>query len=143
MKIAEVDRNARQRQAHRWGAETFGIGNVINVQERARRFLEEAIELAQAVGLDHGQVRDLARHVYAKPPGDFLQEAGGAGVTLLVLCEALGISADCAEVEEINRVLNIDPDHFRKRHAIKVAAGVGMKSESLVTERARAEAATY
>lgn len=99
-------RDARQSDAFAWGGRTFGEIN-LNKRERARRFLEEAVELVQAAGLGASAVVDIVSHVYNKPPGEPAQEAGGVGVTLLMLCQCLGISAEHAERKELARVQNI------------------------------------
>lgn len=116
-------RDARQSDAFAWGGRTFGEIN-LNKRERARRFIEEALELVQAAGLPLSSVADIAHHVYEKPPGEPAQEAGGVGVTLLMLCQVLGISADFAERKELARVQNIPAKYFRDRHNIKALAGV-------------------
>lgn len=116
-------RDARQSDAFAWGGRTFGEIN-LNKRERARRFLEEAIELGQACGLDLTDVHRITCHVMSKPVGHTAQEVGGVGVTLLMLCQSLGISADHAERSELARVQNIPAQHFRDRHNIKALAGV-------------------
>lgn len=117
-------RDARQLDATAWCARTFGKENVDNKVERARRFIEEAVELVQAAGLDAAAVTDIVSHVYSKPAGQPAQEAGGVGITLLILCERFGLSADDCERRELARVVQTDPDYFRKRHATKVDAGI-------------------
>lgn len=116
-------RDARQSDAFAWGGRTFGEIN-LSKRERARRFIEEALELAQACGLTKDDIRGLYMHVYNKPPGQPSQEAGGVGVTLLMLCQVLGISADHAERTELARVQNIPAQYFRDRHNVKALAGV-------------------
>jgi hypothetical protein len=119
-------RDDRQRRVLTWVRETFGE-NTTAANERASRFLEEAIELAQAQGLTSDAVLALVQHVYSKPPGNPEQEAGGVGVSLLGYCAAAGFSADSAELAELNRILAIDPNHFRKRHNAKADAGVATR----------------
>lgn len=118
-----MTRDQRQRRVFDWVVETFGSANA-NVQERTRRLLEEAIELAQAEGLSLVEILNLAEHVYGKPPGAPAQEAGGIGATLLAYCEAKGLSADGCEDAEVQRVLGMDQSYFRRRHNRKAQAGV-------------------
>jgi hypothetical protein len=120
-------RDQRQVDACTWVLKTFGSEVAWDPRERARRFIEEAIELAQACGLTEFDVDDILAHVYCKPPGEVFQEAGGVGITLLMLCQAFGISADHAERTELQRVQSIPAQHFRDRHNIKAAAGVAEK----------------
>jgi hypothetical protein len=101
---------------------TFG-DSLLATEERVSRVVEEAVELAQAEGVPAERLHALVRHVYAKPPGDPAQEVGGVGVTVLAYCAAVGISADDAEAREVERVLALPVDHFRRRQA--GAAGGG------------------
>jgi hypothetical protein len=118
-------RDNRQLAVFRWTAETFGLA-ALTIGERALRVLEEAVELAQAAGIDHAQVRTLVDHVFAKPPGALKQEAGGVGLCLLAFAEACKFSADEAESAEFERVLQLDPGHFRMRHNKKADAGIAV-----------------
>jgi hypothetical protein len=96
------------------------------------RFLEEAIELAQAEGLPAGDARRVFEHVYAKPPGDPLKEIGAVGITLLAYCASRGVSADDAERKEAVRVFAVDPAYFRERHNAKAAAGIATWTDARV-----------
>jgi hypothetical protein len=108
-----------------WMTATFGE-ETRAIEERALRFVEEAVELAQAVGLPLHRFMDVLCHVYGKPPGDAAREAGAVGVTLLGLCAVLGVSAESEEKTEVARVLAVDPEEFRRRHATKIEAGVAV-----------------
>lgn len=126
--MAQSDyRDARQTDAHRWAAKTFGTANMTE-RERARRFIEEAIELAQACGLQRADVYRTMEHVFDRPPGERFQEVGGVGVTLLMLCETIGVSADYAERSELARVLSMPANHFRDRHNVKADAGIAERA---------------
>lgn len=119
-------RDQRQRDVVQWTATTFGA-NTLAMDERASRFIEEALELVQATRLPIERVIALAHHVYAKPSGEVAQEIGAVGLTLLALSEVAKVSADDAEVAEMRRVFAIDPAHFRRRHNAKADAGVAMR----------------
>ena len=120
-------RDERQREAMRWVRETFGDENAAPV-ERARRLLEEALELAQATGVSREDATKLAAHVYAKRPrATRRRKAGGVGVTLLAYCESIRASADAAECLELARILRKPAEHWRARHDAKAAAGVASK----------------
>jgi hypothetical protein len=120
-----TERDERQRRVYDWVRTTFGLANQ-DAHERALRFFEEAVELAQAEGIREEELVRIVRHVLTKPPGTPLQEAGGAGTTLLAYCEAKGFSADTAERLEFDRVLSFPSEHFRRRHDVKVEAGIAL-----------------
>ena len=112
-------------RASAWAAETFGpIAN--DPRERALRFVEEAIELAQTQGADRAAVDALASRVYSRPVGDASVEIGQVGFTLLMLAANLGVSVPGATVVEWARVSAISADVWRARHAVKIATGVAL-----------------
>lgn len=123
------ERDRRQNRDIEWVRSTFGEATLA-VDERAARFLEEALELAQAVGLTREKAIALVEYVYSRPVGDPAQEVGGVGVTLLGLCSVIGVSADREERREHDRVTSIDPAKFRARHAKKVEAGIATPSDA-------------
>jgi hypothetical protein len=124
-----MSRARRQSQVYGWCASTFGESVALDMVERVRRLLEEAAELAQVDGLSEDSAVKLIRHVYSKPPGKRAQEVGGVGVTLLAYCEAAGLSADYCERDEIDRILSLPHEYFRKRQNIKAAIGVAEASK--------------
>ncbi len=105
-----------------WVTTCFGSA-AMKREERATRLLEEAVELAQAEGVPQELVDRLTRHVYSKPVGDPPQE--GAGVALCLEAWAVSAGQDVRDLalRELERVEGFTPEHFRKRHAAKVAAG--------------------
>lgn len=123
---AREARDYRQAAVMAWALEAFGPDD-FELQQRALRFFEEAVELAQAVNMPEGQAHALVSYIYARPPGTVAQEAGGVAVGLLALCEVARLSADVCEADELMRVLTLPPDHFRKRNAAKNAAGFKAK----------------
>lgn len=60
--------------------------------ERTHRFLEEALELAQANGCSRTDALALVDYVFCRPQGDPVQEVGGVMVTLASLCSATGLN---------------------------------------------------
>lgn len=119
-------RDIRQTRVLTWVSDTFGA-IATDQHERCARFIEEAIELAQSVGMPGSRVTALVDHVYSRPAGEARQEAGGVGITLLALCEVIGVSADGAEQAEFARVLSIDRERFRARQNVKADAGVAIR----------------
>lgn len=123
LRVATLPRNTRQKRVVAWAQDTFGE-IAMSLRERAMRFTEEAVELAQATGLSQEDVSAIVAHVFRKPAGLFDQEVGGVGVTLLALCEIADVSTDLAEVTEIVRVTALDREHFRQRQNVKADAGI-------------------
>jgi NTP pyrophosphatase (non-canonical NTP hydrolase) len=72
-------------------------------RERTHRFLEEALELAQANGCSREDAIALVNYVYGRPLGDPKSEVGGVMVTLAALCGVAGISMDEAGDRELKR----------------------------------------
>jgi NTP pyrophosphatase (non-canonical NTP hydrolase) len=125
--LAEAQRNVRQQKILRWAVTTFGA-DASTEAERITRFAEEAVELAQAAGLDKGKMLALVEHVYGKPVGERAQEVGGVGLTLLAYCEAAGLSAEAEERREWARALAFPADQIRKRQNAKADAGLGIRA---------------
>lgn len=87
-----------------WMGEVFGQSVTGDVRERTVRFLEEAVELAQAVGVAKADVARVSDYVYSRPVGDPSQEVGGVLVTLAALCGETKIDLECAVTTEFNRI---------------------------------------
>jgi NTP pyrophosphatase (non-canonical NTP hydrolase) len=122
-------RNQRQSVIFEWGTKAFGADQMTSIPQRAARFLEEAIELAQACDLDKTMAHKLIDYIYDRPPGERRQELGGVGVTVMALAEALGESADECEAAEVERVLSKPTSHFTERNKAKNDAGFYALSE--------------
>lgn len=116
-------RDQRQVVIGNWARDTFGE-SAMQIDERARRFLEEALELAQACGVSLDDSLRSVRVVYARPAGSIEQEMGGVGTTLLTLAQMAGFSADECEASEVRRVMAIPREKFIARHAEKKALGI-------------------
>jgi NTP pyrophosphatase (non-canonical NTP hydrolase) len=86
--------------------------------ERTFRFLEEALELAQANGCSEGDAHTLVNYVYGRDHGRPDEEVGGVMVTLASLCSAVGIDMNKAGDRELQRNwLRIDD--IRRKQAAK------------------------
>lgn len=72
-------------------------------QERTHRFLEEALELAQANGCSKDNALALVEYVYGRPAGQPDLEVGGVMVTLASLCSATAIDMNEAGDRELAR----------------------------------------
>ena len=71
--------------------------------ERTHRFLEEALELAQANGCTRTDALALIDYVFGRPSGVPELEVGGVMVTLASLCSASEINMDEAGNRELDR----------------------------------------
>lgn len=96
-----------QERVKDWVISTFDEGVIVDIPERCHRFIEEALELVQALGLSR---EDIYRHVtrtYSRPVGELAQEIGGVMVTLNALATAAGIDIlTAAETELSNNIKN-------------------------------------
>lgn len=120
---ADAARAARQATVYDWGVRAFGAEQMTSTAQRGIRMAEEAIELAQACGVDLAQLHKLADYVYGRPVGTIASELGGVGVTLLALAQSCGLDADECERAEVVRVTSKPVEHFAKRNAEKNDAG--------------------
>ena len=117
-----MDMDRRQQIVIDWGKRAFGEEHMDDKIARAARFLEEATEFVQAIGLPEDHAQRVLSYVYSRPPGEPAQEAGGAVNTLMAACGTVGLSLDACQRDEIDRCLSKDPEMFaeRNRHKEKV-----------------------
>lgn len=116
-------RNLRQQRASDWAVQCFTITEAMSLPQRGLRHAEEAIELAQSCGSDPAKLHALIDYIFAREPGALDREIGGSGLTLLVLAQAAGLSADSCELAELTRVLSKPVQHFTERNKVKNDAG--------------------
>lgn len=119
---AHLPRFLEQRRVLKWATDNFGaIAN--NADERAARLVEEALEIAQAQGVPLEVVGRIATRCYSRAVGELGQEIGGCGIALLALAESAGLNFEDEILREWQRVAHLPKEHWRKKHAEKVAAG--------------------
>ena len=92
-----------QQRVAAWITACFSPSARENVAERSHRFLEEAIELAQASGCTKEDARLIVDYVFDRPAGAQEKEVGGVMVTLAALCNALKLMMDDAGDKELAR----------------------------------------
>jgi hypothetical protein len=101
-KPMDVERTLRERMHNRtgwsfqqrvreWTVACFGQTIADDKIERNHRFLEESLELVQALGCTRSEAHQLVDYVFARPEGTPEQECGGVKVTLAALCNANGL----------------------------------------------------
>jgi len=92
-----------QTRVAEWLAACFPPSVCADREERTYRFLEEALELAQASGCSSDDARRLVDYVFSRPAGRPELEVGGVMVTLAGLCSATGIDMNDAAEKELQR----------------------------------------
>lgn len=103
-----------------WVRKVFDETVAVNAPERTLRFVEEAVELAQAVGIDARTMHRLVDYVFSRPVGEAPQEVAGSLVTLYAAASALGIDADTVFETELARIDRPEViERVRRRQAEK------------------------
>lgn len=106
-----------------WAARTF-TEVARNWDERAIRFLEEALELAQVEELPKDLVLRLVERVYDRPPGETVKEVGQVSMTLKLLAENRGLDPEALAQAEFKRCLSVPQEEWDRRHAAKAEQGL-------------------
>lgn len=123
----------RQERILDWAIETFG--NVAaDRHERAMRFVEEAIELAQSCGLSRETIAAITERAYSRRAGALDSELAQAGMTLEALAEQIGFDLSNLVGNEFNRVREVPKEEWARRHAAKTAIGITANAPPSVTE---------
>ena len=92
-----------QRRVDEWLAACFPPSVRSDRRERTHRFLEEALELAQANACSREDAIALVDYVFGRPAGQAEHEVGGVMVTLASLCSAVRINMAEAGNRELDR----------------------------------------
>jgi hypothetical protein len=88
----------------KWMQACFGSEISADKVERNHRFLEEALELVQALGCTASEAHQLVDYTFGRAIGDPSQEVGGVMVTLAALCLANGLDMETAAETELARI---------------------------------------
>jgi len=125
--LAEVGTNTtRPAEFLAWAKDTYGPVAAVRI-ERLLRFVEEAIELAHADGVDREMLIAILDRVYSRPRGDINQEIAQSQVCLEMYAENIGQCADHLAAIEWQRVRTIPKEVWQERHAAKQRAGIAIK----------------
>lgn len=119
-----------------WGDACFGEEINNSQLERIDRFVEESIELAQAMYAKLGykpeeikyRITKQTEHTLSRPVGEVEQEIGGVMITLLCLCNAIRVSLIDLTIRELNRCWNNIPK-IREKQKSKANEVFGEKGE--------------
>lgn len=101
-----------------WLIACFGKNDALNRKERVHRFLEEALELAQAAGCTANEASYLVDYVFSRPAGEIKQEVGGVMTTLAAFCSVHDLDMVCAGEEELADIYN-NIDAIRQKRLSK------------------------
>lgn len=78
-----------QKRVVPWLRATFTPHHIRDIHTRVFRFIEEALELAQALGVSEYSMHTIVRYVFSRDKGEKHQELGGTMVTLAALANAI------------------------------------------------------
>lgn len=114
---------ALQSRVHEWMLECFGAEIAADKVERADRFIEEALELTQAIGYSAERAHALVDYVFGRDIGEPSQEVGGVMITLAALCNTFGLDIGRAAATELARITR--PEIVLKIRAKQAAKPTG------------------
>ncbi len=118
-----------QQDVGEWVRQCFGDQVADDRVERARRMLEEALELAYLCGLRPAEAHFMVdftaqREQERSQQADMANEVGGLAITLASLCYTYGISLDRCARSELTRVRQ-HTEEIGERHLSKPRYGGG------------------
>jgi len=87
-----------------WMQACFGPAISADLTERCYRFLEEAAELCQSLGMTAEQAHRMVDYTFGREAGEPRQELGGVMVTLAALCNAGGLDMMTEGETELTRI---------------------------------------
>lgn len=106
-----------------WAHRVFGP-TALRVDERVCRFVEEAIELAQASGVSPETLHKIVERVYSRPAGEPGLEFQQCCATLETYAALMKWSVEQGAQAEWSRVQTLNEDELRDRHRAKVQLGI-------------------
>lgn len=118
VRLQEAERGRLQQRVHPWLMACFGPEISADKIERNHRFLEESLELVQALGCTASEAHQLVDYVFGRPVGDGSQEVGGVMITLAALCLANGFDMHASGETELARIWT-KVDQIRAKQAAK------------------------
>jgi NTP pyrophosphatase (non-canonical NTP hydrolase) len=113
----------RALEFYNYAIEVFGEV-ATDPRERVLRFIEEAIELAQAAGIDQPKMDAMLARVYGRPHGNIAQEFGQCMVTLEIAALRLSVDLEKEADAQLVRFKSIPAEHWRKRQDQKKQLGL-------------------
>jgi NTP pyrophosphatase (non-canonical NTP hydrolase) len=92
-----------QNRVNDWVVKAFGYTTSVDKAERNHRFLEEALELVQALGCTAEEAHKLVDYTFGREVGEPTQEMGGVMLTLSALATANNLDMGSCSEEELKR----------------------------------------
>ena len=111
-----------QERVDSWLLQCFGEKIAKDKIERNHRFLEESLELVQALGCTKSEAYQLVDYVFGRTVGEPVQEVGGVMVTLAALCLANEMEMNEAGEAELARIWT-KVEQIRAKQAAKPKHG--------------------
>jgi len=108
-----------QVRAWEWLIECFGEKQASDSNERVCRFIEEALEVAQAARISEAKVHEILRRVYEKPGDPLPRELGDAAFTLALLCHHHKLNMEDV-MENALRVAYGKMELIREKNKVKI-----------------------
>ena len=99
--VADTRNDNFQDRVQVWVEAAFGSSSKA---ERIHRFIEEALELAQALGCSEEEAHLLVNYVFSRGAGEPVQELGGTMTTLAALSAVHGFNMQAAGELELSRM---------------------------------------
>lgn len=90
-----------QLDVEEWSNACFGPERLNDQHLTTVRFVEEALELAQAAGITEKEVDRIKHYVFSRPVGELRNEVGGTYITLCNLCTSFVIDMEAAARETL------------------------------------------
>lgn len=97
---------------YNWTVAMFGSARATSKKERALRFIEEEVELVQALGLNHEEVAAVVNRNYQADVGNVAKELAQTQFTLYPLAESIGEDAEELCRSEFNRVRQYPKEYW-------------------------------
>lgn len=104
-----------QMECWNWAIACFGTDIAMDRDIRNARFIEEALELVQSLGMTQSQAHQLVEYVFTRATGEASQEMGGVLITLAVLAAANDLDMNYCGMKELHRIW--EPDVMQKINA--------------------------
>lgn len=106
-----------QSRVYTWAMLCFPPKHIFDKNVRNVHFLEEALELVQALGLPEEEAIRVVRYVYSRSKGHPPQEVGGVLLTLSLLSVANELDMLRCGEDELERVwMKIDVIREKQKH---------------------------
>jgi NTP pyrophosphatase (non-canonical NTP hydrolase) len=122
----EMNKDFFQKSIATWGKTNFG-DIAYSKEERALRFLEEALELCQVCGVNKEVINHVAKVVYAKPVGGMEMELADAQLNLYALANVHGISLEEVTQSRFLGCLSKDSNYWQARQEKKYESGLSTR----------------